>query len=267
MVPLLPTDPTRIDKNPFANDVHHPQRELERLAEFFDGIPKDAHDLGTGWNRFQNRHGAATAIQLSLAIDTLKNLRAIHDRLRSTGDDGVGGLIIVFHIALLELVERGQKQSGDGATKAVIRALQRGLPVEEKKRLILGFSFSDPYPAREGEERLGRLHVHCRELKRAGKATDPGCLTCPPPADAELDRFVASLAQHLYAMRSAFFHRATWVWFAGLAMEMEGVPTTDGEMLDGYYDRENRIIVYRTTFLLEQLVPILRRCAWNRLAQ
>jgi len=46
-------------------------------------------------------------VQLSLAIDTLKILHAVHDRLRARKDDGIGGLIVVFHIALMELVERG----------------------------------------------------------------------------------------------------------------------------------------------------------------
>jgi len=128
-------------------------------------IPRTPGSYTLAGNSFQKRHGDVAAVQLSLAIDTLKILHAVHDRLRARKDDGIGGLIVVFHIALMELVERGhyigfpqwllarlkdddaplpteatvaamkeylkaQKQdyeSEHGAAKAVIRALQQGL--------------------------------------------------------------------------------------------------------------------------------------------
>lgn len=302
-MPRLPTDPTKIDNNPFA-DVSYLRRELERFAEFFDGIPKDADDLHAVWKRYQNRRGDTAAVQLSLGIDTLRMLDAIHKQLLERGEDGIPGLVILFHIALLEQVEQGQYlaftdwllgrlkdvepplptgiavdaiknyvlfreqeyESEHGAAKSVTRALQRGLSAQDKRTLLLGFKFSVPYPA--PEEKRGLMHVHCRELKAAGTHVDPGCIQCLAPAEDDLDRYIGLLARHLYAMRSMLVHRAMWVWFVGIEIPMEGVPPTgEGSMVDGYYDRQNRIIMYRTGLLLERLVSILRRCIWSRLAQ
>lgn len=300
----LPINPSKI-KSPFADDAFL-RRELQRFAEFFDGIAKDADELHAGWNRFQNRHGDVAAVQLSLAIDTLKILHAVHDRLNAAGDDGIGGLLVVFHIAMMELVERGryiafpdwllgrlkeadaplptdvtipamreylkaQKQdyeSDHGAAKSVIRALQQGLSVSEKRELLLAFRFRDPNPppGTPPVEKFACLHLHCRELKAAGKFVDPGCMSCRPPADHDLDRFIGLLARHFYAMRSGFFHRATWVWFARIPLEMDGGVEYSGTMVDGYYDKDNRVVTYEVTILLNDLIKILRCCIWNRLA-
>lgn len=263
-MPSLPTDPTKIDKNPFADEAYL-RRELERFSEFFDGIPKGADELHAGWNRFQKRHGDVAAMQMSLAIDTLTFLHDIHDRLRTSGHDGVCGLIILFHVALLELAERGQQQTGRGATKAVIRAVKQGLPVQDKRALLAGFRFSEPYPL--GQERRERRHLHCWALKAAGKPVDTHCLSCRPPDDTDLDRFIGPLVEHLYAMRSSFVHRAAWVWFARIPLEVKGLPASSGTMVDGYFNQRNEIITYEVALLLDDLVKILRRCIWNRLAQ
>src|SRR6266704_3685046 len=106
-MPRLPTDPTKIAKNPFSDDAYL-RRELERFAEFFDGIPKDPDEVHAGWNRFQNRRGDTAAVQLSLGIDTLRMLDAVHKLILERGDDGITGLVILFQIALLEQVEQGQ---------------------------------------------------------------------------------------------------------------------------------------------------------------
>ncbi len=303
----LAIEPAKIERNPFDPDAGLLRRELERFADFFDGIPKDAEDLHAVWNRYQKVRGDTAAVQLSLGIDTLTMLDAVHKLLIERGEDGITGLVILFHIALLEQVEQGhylsftdwllgllkdaepplpsetsvgaireyvkcmerEYESEHGAAKSVIRALQQGLSVEEKRQLILAFRFREPVtlPGKPPAEGLGCLHLHCRDRKAAGEHVDPGCLSCPPPPDADLDRYVALLARRLYAMRSVLVHRAMWVWFARIPLTVSGLPASSGSLLDGYFDRNNRLITYEVTMVVDDLAKIFRRCIWNRIAQ
>ncbi len=298
--------PDILDTNPFADEAYL-RREIERIGSVFKGIAKDADEVHEVWKRYQKRRGDTACVQLSLGIDTLRMLDVIHQQLIERGDDGITGLVILFHIALLEQVEQGQYlsftdwllgrlkdaepplptgttvaaikeymlsreqeyESENGAAKAVIRALRQGLSSEDKRRLILGFRFRDPSPPSSATEMkdLGCVHVHCRELKAAGKYVDPGCLSCPPPRDADLDHYLGLLARRLYTMRSVLVHRAMWVWFARIPLIVDGLAVSSGTMVDGYFDRDNRLVTYEVTLLVDDLVAILRRCIWNRLAQ
>lgn len=176
-----------------------------------------------------------------------------------------------------------------GAARALREALRGGLNDQDKKQLLLAWTFS--IPVAFGSEHERPRHLHCRERekaqekrleeiekrKRRGEPEPPVppyspemapvekyCLRyCTEPTQVEVEHLLPKLANRLYEMRSMIIHSASAVMFARPdAMSEE--QKSEGTLFDNYFLRDGKMVAYETTAYVADVIAVLRRCLWNR---
>lgn len=177
-------------------------------------------------------------------------------------------------------VLRERYEEDHGTARRLARALEKGLSVDEKSRLLLAYTFSEPYQLGESRDPWNRMHLHCRarkkkweeERQRDGKKMGyPWAAYCTPfcssPTVQEVQELLPKLAKnYLYVMRNQLVHAASAVMIAATPPKIEEPLGRFGYSLaDVFFKDDQHLISYGVTLSVAEVAGLLRRCAWNRL--
>ncbi len=197
-------DISRVRANPFpSGDDDLLMRYLQPFADFFEEQIGAEQELYDCWNGVQAMQGDAWTTNLAFAVASVANLQSDMDTIYEVKRYAPDGLVVLFHVGLVELVEssgyrsfqdwllsnlkdedyalpvegsraavrrymKEQKkiyEEGFGAVEGLRRALTYGLNDGEKQQLIQGFMFSKPYDfGTEVPDNRQIRHLFCREL-------------------------------------------------------------------------------------------------------
>lgn len=152
-------------------------------------------------------------------------------------------------------------QSENGAIAQFRNMLVRHLNEDEKKELLMAYTFSRPHHIGVGYP--AQRHVHCggERIEGALQREFGECgVWCEPPAADEFDDYIGQLATRLYAMRSASVHRGVFALISSVRDTDTGtVPQT----ADVYPLRNDKWVSYTTRLSLDRVLEIFARISWR----